>query len=603
MFRNVFYDTSKSEIHLWEEIGGSREYTNIPWVPYFFQRTDKVTDIKTLDGHYVKKQEFNSYKQCAAAQKEAINMYENNVIPSLQFLAERYHGIPDEDLPVPKLKVYSIDIEVLSEEGAGFPIPDLALAPITVINIREFGGESYSWGLHPYKGNAVVNYINCKNEPDLIKNFITWFHKHPPDIFTGWNICADSKENTFGGFDIPYIVNRCKRIFGDDTTLYNMLSPINKFRMWKSSTSGAVFFDIAGVTLIDYMSLYKWYTPKNQENFTLGHIAKDELGTTKIDYTDYGDLRGLYKNNWNMYVEYNMTDNDLVEQLENKLGYIKLAQSLSLLCKTPIKSYNASVQQIEGLLLTHYRRNKLCAPFFAGGHQEYFPAAYVKDPEIGLHNWVIDIDIASSYPTSIIIMNMSPETYIGRIMNLREEQIIECCKNKSFDIPFQLVKTDGISKMEGDKLKSFTQMFKKKLITIAPCGTVFNNTKKGVYASIEKHVFFKRKEIKGKMIQLKKDAIEFENTDPKKHKDMKDKAARYFSLQWALKIVLNQAFGVLAVPYCRYFNTNIAEAITSCSKHTIIEGQNIVNRLLNDTSSYKPFNSELNKLIESINNS
>jgi len=601
MFRNIFYDTNKSEIHLWEEINGSREYTSIPWVPYFFQKTKEDTGIKTLDGFFAKKQIFNSYKQCTQAQKESINMYENNVIPSLQFLAERYHGIPDEELSVPKLRIYSVDIEVNSDDG--FPHPELALAPITVINVREFGGKSHSWGLHQYNGNAIVDYKNCRNEPDLLKNFIQWFHKHTPDILTGWNICADNKTNQFGGFDIPYIVNRCKKIFGDDTTIHYQLSPINKFKMWKNNTTNAIMFDIAGVSLIDYMSLYKWYTPKNQENYTLGHIAQDELGVTKVDYSDYGDLRNLYKENWDLYVEYNIGDNDLIEQLENKLGYIKLAQSLSLLCKTPIKSYNASVQQIEGLLLTHYRRNKLCAPFFAGGHQEYFPAAYVKDPEIGLHNWVIDIDIASSYPTSIIIMNMSPETYIGRIINLREEQILDCCKRSTFDIPFQLIKTNGISKMENDKLTSFTKLFKKKLITIAPCGTVFDNTKKGVYASVEKNVFFKRKEIKGKMIQLKKEYAQYEKTDPEKYRLMKEQAERYFSLQWALKIVLNQAFGVLAVPYCRYFNTNIAEAITSCSKNTIIEGQNFVNRLLNDPSKYEPFESELNKIIESINNS
>ena len=610
MFRNIFYDTMKAEIHLWEEINGSREYTSIPWVPYFYQKADVETGIKTLDGFNVKKKQFNTYKQFNTAQKEAFGIYENNVIPSLQFLSERYYGIPDEEMTVPKLKIYSLDIEVYSE--VGFPHAEFAKHPITAINVKEFGGKSYSWGAKKYNGEMDVKdskgkqvkceFVNCKNEPDLIKTFILWFHKNAPDVVTGWNICADTKTNTFGGFDFHYMINRCKKLFGEDTKIFHKLSPINKFRHWMKKNTNTMFFDIAGVSMIDYMSLYKWYTPKNQENYKLDTICKDELGVGKLDYSDYKDLKTLYEKNYELYIDYNVIDDVRIEELEDKLGYIKLAQSLSLLCKTPLKNYNASVQQIEGLLLTHYRRNKLVAPFFAGGQQTHFPAAYVKEPQKGLHNWVIDIDIASSYPTSIIIMNMSPETYMGRIMNLREDQILKCCHEKNFNIPFQFVKTDGISNMTDEKLKKFTALFQKKLITIAPCGTVFNNTKRGVYATVEKNVFFKRKSVKKMMIETKKEATNHKKST-KKYKELKEQADRYFSLQWALKIVLNQAFGILAVPYSRYFNANIAEAITSASKNTIIEGQNITNRLLNSPEIFDEFNDELNKVLESVNNS
>ena len=610
MFRNVYFDSPKNQIHLWEEINGSREYTTIPRVPYFYQKAKNKTGIKTLDGLNAKKRSFNTHKQYTQAQKESINIYENKTLPVIQFLAENYAGIPDDDMPVPKLKIYSIDIEVHSEKG--FPHADEAKFPITVINVKEFGGKSYSWGLQRYhnqfdirgiNGNKIdVIYQDFYNEPDLLKTFFTWFHRNAPDVLTGWNIMADNKKNRFGGFDIPYIINRCKQLFGDDTKIFKNFSPIGKVRMWTQKNTGAMIVDIAGVDIVDYMSLYKWYTPKNQENFRLDTILKDELDVGKLDYKDigYSDLRDLYHNNWELYVDYNVFDNLRIEELENKLGYIKLAQSLSLLCKTQIKSYNASVQQIEGLLLTHYRRNGLCAPYFAGGTQEHFPAAYVKDPQKGIHNWVIDVDIASSYPTSIIIMNMSPETYIGRIQ-LKESEIIRCCKQKLFDINFTMIKTDGISNIKEEKLKDFNLFLKKKLITIAPCGTVFENTKKGVYASVEKAVFFKRKEIKQRMIGIKKDAEKIEKTNKKKSLEMKEEAAKLFSYQWALKIVLNQAFGILAVPYSRYFNTDIAEAITSASKYTIIHGQTIVNRLLNNPSVSQDFEKELKLVIDKIN--
>ena len=155
--------------------------------------------------------------------------------------------------------------------------------------------------------------------------------------------------------------------------------------------------------------------------------------------------------------------------------------------------------------------------------------------------------------------------------------------------------------MKDGKLSDFNLFLKKKLITIAPCGTVFDNTKKGVYASVEKAVFFKRKEIKRRMIGIKKDAEKIEKKDKEKALEMKAEAAKLFSYQWALKIVLNQAFGILAVPYSRYFNTDIAEAITSASKYTIIHGQVLVNRLLNNPSVSNEFNTELKNVIEQIN--
>ena len=70
--------------------------------------------------------------------------------------------------------------------------------------------------------------------------------------------------------------------------------------------------------------------------------------------------------------------------------------------------------------------------------------------------------------------------------------------------------------------------------------------------------------------------------DGPEKKEMLEEAQELFSYQWALKIWLNAVFGILAVPYSRYFNTNIAEAITSCGRHTIKQGQKFVNEYFGD---------------------
>ena len=44
-----------------------------------------------------------------------------------------------------------------------------------------------------------------------------------------------------------------------------------------------------------------------------------------------------------------------------------------------------------------------------------FIGAYVKDPIQGSHDWVYDLDLTSMYPSTIMTLNISPETKIGKI--------------------------------------------------------------------------------------------------------------------------------------------------------------------------------------------
>jgi len=229
-----------------------------------------------------------------------------------------------------------------------------------------------------------------------------------------------------------------------------------------------------------------------------------------------------------------------------------------------MKYYDSMTVLIEGAMLTYFRRNNLCAPYFAGGTQEYFPAAYVKEPQRGMHDWIIDIDIASSYPSHIIALNMSVETYIGRIMGISESNMVYHTKNADFP-EFDMMVDVGFKAFNGKILKRFNIAVQRGLVAIAPCGSVFSTTEPGVLATVERNIYSKRKEVRAKMKEIKDILPESE------------RVTQLFALQWAIKIILNAMFGILAVPYSRYFNVNIAEAITSCGRHTIIQGEKFVN--------------------------
>ena len=372
-FVNCYYEVRRSTMHLWEEHGGQRMYNQIQWVPYCFFRSPDETEIKTIYGESVTQKQFRTYQDYWENTKDNPNAFENRVKPEIQFLAEQYSGIPDDELVVPKLKIYSLDIEVVNSQG--FPDIWKAQDPIPIISIRDSQTkEVISFGCKPYTAapeGENITYQFYETEEELLLRFFNFMYKNPPDIITGWNVYQ---------FDLSYIINRCKTLFGNDTQHYLKLSPIRIVRTWKSERFNELNIDIAGVHIIDYLDLYKWYSPDKLERYKLDFVANHELGVGKLDYSDYKDLRELYEKDWNKYVEYNVTDCKRVDELEEKLGYIRLVQALSLLTKCPMKFYQKMTSLIEGALLTHFRRNNLCAPNLAGGHKKSYKAAIVKEP-------------------------------------------------------------------------------------------------------------------------------------------------------------------------------------------------------------------------------
>ena len=191
-------------------------------------------------------------------------------------MAEKYHGIPEDDIETPELTIYSLDIEVAG--GEGFPDIERADQPVVLISIKNCRTKSVvSFGEKVYYGTNT-DYRHYANEKDLLEQFFNWMNKNAPDVITGWNS---------NGFDLPYLMNRTKRLFGQDTTLFNRISPVNMVNTWKSKGFNSMNIDIAGVYTLDYMDLYKWYSPHKLERYSLDFVSNFELEKGKIDYSEY----------------------------------------------------------------------------------------------------------------------------------------------------------------------------------------------------------------------------------------------------------------------------------------------------------------------------
>ena len=132
----------------------------------------------------------------------------------------------------------------------------------------------------------------------LLKEFLIFWEKHQPDVITGWN-------TEF--FDIPYICNRIKQLFGEDEI--KRLSPWGDVREREVYQMGRRHqtYIIAGVSALDYYDLYRKFTYTAQESYRLDHIAKVELGESKSG-NPFDTFREWYTNDFQSFIEYNIQD-------------------------------------------------------------------------------------------------------------------------------------------------------------------------------------------------------------------------------------------------------------------------------------------------------
>ena len=56
--------------------------------------------------------------------------------------------------------------------------------------------------------------------------------------------------------------------------------------------------------------------------------------------------------------------------------------------------------------------------------------AYVMEPKQGLHEWVYDLDLTSMYPSTIMTLNISPETKLGKLEGWNAEEFVKGVNKK-----------------------------------------------------------------------------------------------------------------------------------------------------------------------------
>ena len=522
---------------------GQSYLSRINYSPKLYLPTKEQSKFKTLDGTNLKPKQFDSISKAKHFYSEYSTIPEYKIFGmnryNYQFIGDEYK----DEIRWNKdyIKIFTLDIETTCEDG--FPDPDTAKEKVICITIKNHSNKQIlTWGTGDFISKKVnVTYVKCQNEKHMLLEFLKFWCKNHPDIVTGWNVKF---------FDIPYVMNRMRFIFDNDTI--NKMSPWNyvnadRIQLGKKNQQ---YWNILGVSVLDYFDLYKKFTYVRQESYRLNYIAKVELGESKLD-NPYETFKDFYTKDYQQFVEYNIQDVELVDKLEDKMKLIELCLTMAYEAKVNYTDVYSQVRCWDTIIYNHLlKKNIIIPPREDHDKDTQYEGAYVKDPQLGLHNWIVSFDLNSLYPHLIMQYNLSPETLVGvQPKNMGVENYL----NEKFNL----------------------QWAKDKNVTVAPNGSMYRRDKQGFLPELMEKMYGDRVVFKKKTIEAKK---EFQKT---KDPIYKNEISRCNNIQMAKKIALNSAYGAIGNQYFRYFDVRIAEAITLGGQLSIRWVERDVNKFMN----------------------
>ena len=523
-------------VYIMRNINGEKKYFECPDNKYYFY----VKNESMLVSPMIEKAE-NVSLIFAKKPTEKIpgkTMYESDLKIEMKHTIDYY--LQKKNEPVLPLNILYFDIEVFSDENKEFPHPLQAPSPINAISFQNNDDKIHVYlsRLKKMSNEKILEKENCvikifDNEKALITAFCNEIKKLHVDIITGWNS---------NGFDIPYIYTRMNKLSMNS----HNLSPLG----YVNIDIPRNHIQITGLYSLDMYLLYKDYSAGGEESNKLGAISRKILGEDKVEYE--GTLDKLYMEDINKFIDYSFQDTSLLRQLDKKLGHIDLRNELRKICSTTWKAAESTMGQIDPLCISYAKKmNLVCKNAEMEQITDKLPGAYVREPKVGLYNWIVDFDFTSLYPSVIISTNCGPNTYIGKVDAKFAEKFIykkdKIKEGTAVDITFDPMNRENqTTKITIEEFNNFIKE-NSGIVTIA--GTIFKGQDKEVsfFNKILAYLLDSRVEYKDEMKKAKR-----ENVDHK----------IYHNIQLAYKILANSIYGVLANHAFRMCKLDLAKTVT-----------------------------------------
>lgn len=565
-YRNLTYHPREEMMRLytWDE-NGNRITVDHTYHPYLYVEAsnDKQSTATSLFKTPLKKLTFKSqYERSKFIKDNNITRVFENLPYYQQFLVDRFWKENEtSDFSKFPIKMLLLDIETYSPNG--FPDAQKANDTINVITIYDSLTKKFTtWGLKSFdieisnfEAKQDLTYVHCKTERELLTGFLNYIESDYPDILSGWN-------SEF--FDLPYIINRCANILGEDEM--KRISPVRN--VYSRTVRGKFGIEqirwyVDGVALLDYLDIYKRFTPE-RESYKLDYIGEiEEVGNkVKIENTD---LVGLADTNWNKFVDYNVQDVRLLVKLEEKLQYLGLIRMLAYMGLTTFEGAMGSLGVINGAMAVKGRyRDQIIPTFIRNDPDSTNPGAYVGEPKHGFQKYVFSFDATSLYPSVMISLNLSPETKIGKITNIDENG-------------YTILLTNGKTKTVTKPI--FDKFVKDHEITTTKANVLFTQKEKGIVPEIVDYYFAKRNELKKEYISRKKYLASIDQSDPE-YKTVSAEVQRLGTKQLTVKIFINSIYGYFGNKQAPIGDDDIASSITLTGQAVIKQSNSIITNFI-----------------------
>jgi DNA polymerase elongation subunit (family B) len=530
---------------------GKNVLDRVRFKPILFVKSQQETKYKSIYGECLDTVQFEDINEA----KDFVQRYRDvdnfpifgNTNYAYQYITDTF---PNEiEFDISQIKIWTLDIETSADDG--FPDVSNPTEKVLLITIQDNQTKQLkTYGLKEYQNSRDdVNYVQCRDEAHLLKTFLEDFSEDYPHIITGWNVEF---------FDIPYLCNRIEKILGEDAV--KKLSPWgnvarkNIIKLKKENVS----FELMGVAILDYLDLYKKFTYNAQESYKLDHIAKVELGKQKLSYDEYGSFTEFWNSDWQKFVDYNIRDVEIVDELEDKMKLIELILTMAYDAKCNYIDIFSAVRTWDCILYNHLWNKDIVVHQREGRQSRQIAGAYVQEPKPGQYNWVVSFDATSLYPSIIMQYNLSPETMVnGNAKDIGMSKLIEGSLNL-------------------DDLKETNHCMTAN-------GYCFTREKQGIFPEIVEKLFNDRKKYKKSMLEAQQ---KYEETkDPNYKKDI----SKYNNFQMARKIQMNSLFGAMANEYFRFYDDRIAEGITLTGQYIIQSMGKTLNDTLNKICGTKDY--------------
>ena len=592
MYQAIYFDRNDYKYYLRDDkLGWKNEFT------YQGDRyvKDPEGELKTIFGESVSKASKFKFKDP--------NFFENDIDADTRVLVDQYYK--SDDTPSYHNIVY-FDIEC---EIVGALTPENIKDPkgkITSVAVYDNNSKKYyclildeSKRIQPVNGDKEI--IRYDDEKSLLNGFLDLWIKLDPTIISGWNSQY---------FDVPYTYYRICKVLGNEVATY--LSPINKInplsRRDRKTGNYVNTVQLGGINHLDYMLLFQKFITKQEPSYRLDDIGLKYAKLSKIEYE--GSLDRLFETDIDKFIDYNLRDVEIIVELENSLKFIELTVNICHLCHTAYETIYYSTVLNDGAILTYLKRKGIVSPNKPTTYnpnlnvgevikgimsndiltyqekqdkieevkksQEY-AGGYLKEPNPGLYEWVIDLDFTSLYPSIIRSLNIGVETLVGRIVNSNKydnqwslKELREMDPEETVSIE-KLNKNYTVSRIDNVPVGKIVQQIERDDLLVSAPGVLFRKDKSSVVCEILADWFSKRVEYKNKMKKAFKagDAVKGEFYNKRQH---------------AYKIKLNDVYGVFAQNGWRYTDGHkmISKAITLTGQRLTQDSIKFVNDWLNE---------------------